>query len=114
MSQLPWCPKCYSLLRPAIVLFYEKLYKTTSDTIDEWLDRGVVDLLLVIGTSSLVSPAADYIDRAVELGSRVAVVNISPPEKAYNDSKFGSDHWYFQGDAADILPEILKEVVGNV
>ena len=113
ISQLPYCPKCGTLMRPAIVLFYERLYEATSQRIDEWFEAGTVDLLLIVGTSALVSPAAEFIDLAIEKGARLAVVDSGPPERSNIDLQFGCDHWYFQGDAANVLPEILKTVIGE-
>jgi NAD+-dependent protein deacetylase sirtuin 5 len=69
--------------------------------------------MLVIRTSAVVYPAAEYIDRALSKGARLAVVDISQPTRAINDHQFGDDRWYFHGDAAEILLEILKGVIGN-
>lgn len=109
-EQLPHCPICRALMRPSVVLFAERLYQAPLDAIEEWFDEGPVDLLLVIGTNASVHPAAGYIDRSRELGARVAVVNIAPPNDD-DDLFYGEDHWYFQGDAAELLPVLLKDAV---
>ena len=100
-------------MRPGVVLFCEKLYQSTVEKIDSWFDHGSVDLMLVVGTSLNVYPAAGYVDRAIEKGARVAVIDIEPPEMVEDELRFGADHWYFQGDAAKVLPEILKPVIGS-
>jgi len=109
-AQLPHCPLCGSLMRPSVVLFSEKLYQNSIDIIEEWYEKGPIELLLVIGTSALVSPAADYIDRAWEMGARIAIINTDAPKDDVH-ARYGDDHWYFQGDAAFLLPELFKGVL---
>jgi len=78
-SDLPRCPKCQSLLRPGVVWFGEPLPMRAIDRIHNWLDGGKVDLMLVIGTSSTVWPAANYIHaelESLELGSRFSTWRI--------------------------------------
>ncbi len=112
LSQLPHCAECKSLMRPSVVLFTEKLYQNTIDRIDSWFEEGPVDLMLVVGTSLNVYPAAEYVYRAIEGGARVAVFDMEPPDREEDDLRFGEDHWYFQGGAAEMLPELLKSVIG--
>jgi NAD-dependent deacetylase sirtuin 5 len=81
--------------------------------IDEWMSASEkIDLIMVVGTSAKVYPAAGYVDAARAKGARVAIVNMDkndvPPGGLYKGD------WFFQGDAAVILPEILKSVVGEV
>ena len=65
--------------------------------------------MLVIGTSSVVYPAAGYTEDARQKGARVAVINMDP-----NDAKgLQKGDWFFQGDAAEIVPELLKGVIGE-
>lgn len=75
-------------------------------------DRKGVDLILVIGTSASVWPAAGYIDAARTKGARVAVVNIESPDEGA--SRLGANDWFFQGDAGEIVPQILEAVIGRV
>lgn len=98
----PWCRT-----------FCEKYYQDTVDRIDSWFDQGPVDLILIVGTSLNVFPAAEYVDRAIERGARVAVFDIEAPDRVEDDLQFGADHWYFQGDASKTLPEVLKSVIGS-
>lgn len=111
-AELPQCPKCGGLLRPGVVWFGESLPHDTIRAVDEWIEEAPVDLILVIGTSSKVWPAAGYVDTARENGARVAVVNMD-----YNDvpaAGLEEDDWFFQGDASVIVPEILKSVIGEI
>jgi NAD+-dependent protein deacetylase sirtuin 5 len=100
-------------MRPSVVLFSEKMYQNIEDKIDGWFDQGPVDLMLVVGTSLAVHPAAGYVNRALESGARVAVIDIEPPDRSEDNVFFGADHWYFQGNAAEVLPDILKGVIGS-
>ena len=47
-----------TLLRPGVVWFNENLEETVLDQVEEVL--GACDLLLIVGTSSVVYPAAGY------------------------------------------------------
>lgn len=108
-DDLPKCPKCNGLLRPGVVWFGEPLPTDTIDYVDKWIESEPVDLMLVIGTSSRVYPAAGYVDKARDNGARVAVINLDP-----NDAGLVHGDWFFQGDASVILPEILNPVIGDI
>lgn len=103
---LPHCPQCKTgLLRPGVVWFGEPLPRASLDAVDNFLDAGPIDLILVIGTSSRVYPAAGYIDIARSKGARVAVVNMDSSDVGASGLQQGD--WLFQGDAGVIVPEIL-------
>jgi NAD-dependent deacetylase len=71
---LPRCPKCGSLLRPDVVWFGEPLPREALEEAFSLAERA--DLVLVIGTSGVVYPAA-YIPYIVkERGGRVVEINI--------------------------------------
>lgn len=84
----------------------------TLDMVDSWMRSGPIDLILVIGTSSRVYPAAGYVDKARARGARVAVVNMDRNDVGSSGLKPGD--WFFQGDAGTIVPEILKEIIGEI
>jgi NAD-dependent deacetylase sirtuin 5 len=113
-DHLPKCPKCKrGLLRPGVVWFGERLPSDVLKDIDEWVDaEDNIDLIMVIGTSAKVYPAADYVNIARRKGARVAVINMDK-----SDAPAGglySRDWFFEGDAAQIVPELLKSVIGDV
>ena len=113
-ADLPHCPKCKTgLLRPGVVWFGEPLPRNTLNEIDEWLDRGKVDLIMVIGTTAAVYPAAGYVEEARERGARVAVVNIDGDDLGAAGGLMDGD-FLFVGDAAKILPQMVKSVCGDV
>ncbi|ORY03843.1 DHS-like NAD/FAD-binding domain-containing protein [Clohesyomyces aquaticus] len=114
ISDLPRCPLCKKgLLRPGVVWFGEMLPTGVINDIEKWMsDSAKIDLIMVIGTSARVYPAAGYVDSARAKGARVAVVNMdrndAPARGLYNGD------WFFEGDAAKIVPEILKSVIGEI
>ena len=71
--------RCTGKARPDVVLFGENL--------DETLVHGVfnqipsVDLVLVVGTSAQVFPAADIIPRALRHRAKVVVVDPNVPDE---------------------------------
>lgn len=112
LDALPRCPSCKrGLLRPGVVWFGESLPMKTLRAIDTWMSDGPVDLMLVIGTSSKVHPAAGYAMSARAKGARVAVINIDRADEASGGMMAGD--WFFQGDAAKVVPEILRSVIGE-
>ncbi|KAF2097729.1 NAD-dependent deacetylase sirtuin-5 [Rhizodiscina lignyota] len=113
VDALPHCPKCHNgLLRPGVVWFGEMLPGATLDTINDWIEAGPIDLCMVIGTSSKVYPAAGYAMEARVKGARVAVINIDKGDEPGGGLMQGD--WFFQGDAAVVVPEILKSVIGEI
>lgn len=93
--------------------FGEQLPKKVLHDIDEWMmEKRRVDLIMVIGTSAKVYPAAGYVDMARTKGARVAIINMDPNDVPASGMRKGD--WFFQGDAAQILPEILKSVIGEL
>ncbi|KAI8935573.1 hypothetical protein NX059_008142 [Plenodomus lindquistii] len=113
LAHLPHCPQCkHGLLRPGVVWFGEALSSSVLGDINEYMMKEEkIDLILVIGTSAKVYPAAGYVQLASQRGARVATINMDA-----NDipGEMRSVDWFFQGDAAQILPEILKSVIGEI
>jgi NAD-dependent deacetylase sirtuin 5 len=119
IDDLPHCPKCkIGLLRPATVWFGESLPEAKVNQVNEWLrgggsadvnnatEDGKVDLMLVIGTSALVWPAAGYIGRARNAGARVAFFNME--QKHAGVARPEEDDWMFLGDAAELVPKAFE------
>jgi NAD-dependent SIR2 family protein deacetylase len=116
-TPLPKCPKCRNLLRPDIVWFGESMSKDVVAAADSFIaDSDHIDLILVIGTTAQVWPAAGYVDSAIEKGARVAMINIDRGDLVPGGGELGLTHkdWFFVGNAAAIVPEVLKPVVGEI
>lgn len=113
IKDLPQCPKCSGLLRPGVVWFGEVLPEKTLTAVDSFIESCVrIDLIMVIGTASRVFPAAGYIDEAREKGARVAVINMDREDMPAGG--LSEEDWFFEGDAGEIVPEILKSVIGDM
>ena len=111
-NELPRCPKCQKeMLRPGVVWFGESLPEDTMSRVEGWVHApDKIDLMLVIGTSAKVYPAAGYIAQAQNKGARVAVINTENPGGPHLLRK---DDWFFEGDAGVILPQILLGETGG-
>jgi len=65
---------------------------SATDKIEEWLNRKV-DLILVIGTSGVVYPAAGYAWEVKMKGGKVAVFNVEKDSEGAN----ALHDWMFEG-----------------
>lgn len=74
----PSCPACGAWLRPAVVWFGESLDPAT--LLQAERASGRCDLMLVVGTSGLVYPAAGLPGLAARGGGKIVVVNPEPSE----------------------------------
>lgn len=111
VEDLPHCPNCRrGLLRPGVVWFGESLDDLMLMEVENWIMRGHIDLMIVVGTAAAVYPAAAYTRKAQRKGARVAVVN---PDPGSANGLSGRD-FFFQGDAAEILPQLFEGVIGKM
>lgn len=102
ISILPSCSKCEALLRPHIVWFGESLLVADLEQCSTVLRR--CDLLLVIGTSGVVYPAAGFAAVAKEVGAFVVEINLDPtPQSLLVDVSL-------QGRAKDLVPLLLDPI----
>ena len=93
----PYCPSCGKMLRPHIVWFGEALDPRDIDLSVEALET--CDLMLVIGTSGVVQPAASFASTARSAGA--FVVEINP------DASSSAAHVALRGRAAEIVPQLV-------
>jgi NAD+-dependent protein deacetylase sirtuin 5 len=80
------------------------------ETVEEWLFNHQVDLILVIGTSGVVYPAAGYGWSVKMRGGKIAVFNIE------SDTTGGErlDDWMFEGFAPTISTTDRRTLRGAV
>jgi NAD-dependent deacetylase len=97
----PACADCGNLVRPAVVWFGERLPEGAMAAA-EAAARGC-ELMLVVGTSGAVWPAAGLAGLARRSGAKVAIVN--PHASEIDDDA----HWVLRGTAAGLLPRLLGE-----
>ncbi|MCK4873299.1 MAG: NAD-dependent deacylase [Phycisphaerales bacterium] len=95
------CPRCGAPMRPAVVWFGEMLPQDVWRQSDQACRR--CDVLLVIGTSGAVYPAAGLVDVAKAHGASVIIVNPEPtPLDHLADA-------VFHEPAARIVPGLLED-----
>ena len=75
-SEIPLCTACGGVLRPDVVLFGELL--PAGVVAEAERAAQMCDLMLVVGSSLVVYPAAGLPYQAKHSGARLAIVNIDP------------------------------------
>jgi NAD-dependent deacetylase len=101
MPELPACQSCASLLRPHVVWFGEMLEPQVLDAAYEAVSG--CDLMIVIGTSGTVQPAASMGMAAKRNGALVAEINLEPTP--YSDAYDIS----ILGKSGEILPLLIQD-----
>lgn len=100
-DDLRYCPICNSPLRMDIVLFGEDLPLDAMWAVKRLLRD--CDLFIAIGTSGLVSPAADFVRGADYAGAHTIYINLDPMDPP---------NPYFKevilGRSEEILPELFS------
>jgi NAD-dependent deacetylase len=105
LSDAPECPQCRDRLRPHIVWFGEGLPPEVWDA--ALLAAHECDVLLVVGTSAVVHPAASLIPiskRHKAVPAKVIEVNLAPTEaSAYADVGL-------YGPSGEVLPKLVGRI----
>jgi len=96
-ASLPRCPDCGEPVRPHIVWFGE----IPMDMEGIYRELGRATVVLVVGTSGSVYPAAGIVDIANQKGIRTIYVG---PEEPLNADAFDE---MIQGTATEVLPKFL-------
>ncbi len=101
ISILPYCssPKCGALLRPHIVWFGESLAE--KEIQDSMTALQSCDVMLVVGTSGVVQPAASFAGIAKSCGAFVVEINTDPSTQSTLLDQV------LRGKASDVLPKLL-------
>lgn len=95
----PRCADCGNLVRPGVVWFGEALPAATLAAAEQAVER--CELMLVVGTSGAVLPAAGLAGLGRRAGAYVAVVN--PHASELDDTA----HAVLAGTAATVLPALF-------
>ncbi len=77
-AEVPRCPACAALMRPGVVWFGEQLDTKKIEIVENYLNRGSCDLVLVIGTTALFGYIVDWALRA--RGENGELIEINPDE----------------------------------
>jgi NAD-dependent deacetylase len=100
----PLCPHpgCQALVRPDVVWFGENLdYRVLNQAV---ADSEACDVMLIVGTSGAVQPAASLPYRA--WNGRARIIEINPEESELSDLA----HVHLTGPAGVLLPQVLAAV----
>ncbi|MEH1101761.1 SIR2 family NAD-dependent protein deacylase [Micromonospora sp. CPCC 205561] len=103
-SAPPRCGRCSALVRPGVVWFGEALPAAAFEAAVE--AASACDLLLTVGTSGLVHPAAEIPLVAARLGA--SVVQVNPGETPLD----GVADVNLRAPAAEVLPELVRAAWG--
>ena len=96
----PYCKQCGNLVRPAVVWFGEMLPAEALMRAEHAAAH--CDLMLVVGTSGIVYPAAGLASMARNAGAHLLIVNPQPSELDR------VAHQCLRGTAAKVLPLLLN------
>ncbi|SEC13108.1 NAD-dependent deacetylase [Pseudomonas saponiphila] len=96
----PRCSGCNGKIRPGVVWFGESLPQAILKAAFQAADD--CDLLLSVGTSGLVQPAAQIPQRALQQGARVVHINPQPQECR------APQEYSLTGPAGQLLPQLVQ------
>jgi NAD-dependent deacetylase len=99
LKELPPRCRCGGVCRPGVVWFGEALPTAEWERASQSSAR--TEVMMVVGTSAAVYPAAGLAELARAAGAKLAIINLAPTPL---DS--GAD-WILSGKAGEILPELL-------
>ncbi len=104
-EKVPTCPACGGVLKPKVILFGEQL---PSDVVNLAMEHvWMADLILVVGSSLTVLPAAKMPAYVHSMGGRVIVVN---RQRTYADD-FAAV--VFHEDVVEVLPRLVRASLGE-
>ncbi|HEC34910.1 MAG TPA: NAD-dependent deacylase [Anaerolineae bacterium] len=98
--EVPRCPACGGVLKPDVILFGEQLHADVLTSAMEHVHRA--DLMLVVGSSLLVMPAANLPALVHANGGEIIICN---KQTTYADAFAVA---VFHGDAAQVLPRLTQ------
>ena len=104
IATIPLCPTCGSVLKPNIILYEEQLPVSTWNKAEVACQN--CELMLVAGTSLEVMPSARLPVQAMDHGAKLIIINNAA---TFMDVRANV---VIHADVAEILPQIMNEVLG--
>jgi NAD-dependent deacetylase len=104
---LPTCPECHALVRPGVVWFGEQLPWNELERVENFLDGGACDVVIVAGTSATFGYIIDWALRGSR--DRAELIEVNPEETPL--SRFATR--LVREPAAIALPRIVDEVLAE-
>ena len=102
---VPICPQCQALMRPGVVWFGEQLSRNELERVENFLDGGACDVVIVAGTTATFGYIIDWALRGSRDGAELIEVN--PEETPL--SRFATR--LVREPAAIALPRIVDELI---
>ena len=106
-ADLPRCPDCHALLRPGVVWFGEQLSQNELERVEDFLDGGACDVVIVAGTTATFGYIIDWALRGSRDGAELIEVN--PEETPL--SRFSRR--LVREPAAIALPRIVDDLLAS-
>ena len=102
---LPRCPRCDGLMRPGVVWFGEQLPRNELRRVENYLEDGPCDFVIVAGTTATFGYIVDWALRAI--ASAGELVEVNPEETPL--SRFATQ--WVREPAAIALPRIVDDLI---
>jgi NAD-dependent deacetylase len=105
LAELPYptCRRCHKALKPDGVFFGEQIPTSAIERAHEAVET--CKIMMIIGTSGVVYPAAEIPFLAASRGAAVVEINVAPTP--YTSAMAG---YFLEGNASQVLPEILDSL----
>jgi len=103
----PKCPECDALMRPGVVWFGEQLPWNEVKRVEDYLDRGACDLVIVAGTTATFGYIVHWALRASPARFRGELIEVNPEETPL--SRFATR--LVREPAAIALPRIVDQII---
>jgi NAD-dependent deacetylase len=103
-GQIPFCPKCESILKPDVILFGEQMPHLPWENALSAARN--CDLMIVAGSSLEVLPVAGIPMQALDRGAHLVIINQTPTYLGVRADMVILD------DVAILMPEICRQVLG--
>lgn len=99
--RIPHCESCGKILKPSVIFFGENIPQRALSESQRYAEAA--DVVLVVGTSAVVYPAAGIPGIAKSRGAVIIEFNLEATELTGNDTDI-----FIQGSAGKTLPELVK------
>ncbi len=101
--RIPHCESCGKILKPSVIFFGENIPQRALSESQRYAETA--DVVLVVGTSAVVYPAAGIPKIAKGRGAVIIEFNLEETELTGSDTDI-----FIQGSAGETLPELVKQL----
>jgi len=99
--KIPHCKSCGKILKPSVIFFGENIPQNALYASQEFAETA--DVVLVVGTSAIVYPAASIPRIAKSKGAQIIEFNVEETELTGSETDI-----FIYGSAGETLPELIK------